>query len=300
MQELAPIILFVYNRPWHTKQTVEALKNNLLAEKSELYIFSDGPKNKKDVEGVKKIREFIKKIEGFSKIAIVERGENLGLANSVINGVTEIFQHYDRVIVLEDDIETSPKFLEFMNDALEFYEENKKIFSVTAYCHPIIIPGNYKLDVFIMHRASSWGWGTWIDRWQKVDWDVKDYTIFKNDKVAQKKFNICGKDLTPMLKSQMSGHIDSWAIRWTYSHFKNNAYCIYPTKSLINNIGTDNSGTHFSRTNKYDIKLNNVANNFILTKDLKLNYRIIKSVNQIVKPSLLRKAINYLKYDFFK
>jgi GT2 family glycosyltransferase len=166
LENLAPIILFVYNRSEHTRQTVEYFSKNSLAESSKLFIFSDGPKNEKDKQKVSEVRKYLKSIQSFSEIKIVEREKNLGLANSVISGVNQIFKSYDKAIVLEDDIISSPSFLSFMNDALDFYKEDKRIFSVSGYPYPVKIPDSYSKDVFIAHRASSWGWGTWKDRWE--------------------------------------------------------------------------------------------------------------------------------------
>jgi len=300
MQELAPIVLFVYNRPWHSKKTVEAINKNMLAEKSELYIFSDGPKNDKDIEGVKKVREFIKGIKGFSKTVIVERGKNLGLANSVINGVTEILQYHDRVIVLEDDLISSLHFLEFINSALIFYADDSKIISITGYGLPINIPSDYKYEYYVLPRASSWGWASWRNRWMDVDWQVKNYQEFNKDKIEQKKFNKGGEDLVPMLKAQIKGEINSWAIRWSYYHFIKKGHCLYPVKSKIQNIGTDSSGTHSSTTNKYNVELDFHKSRFQFPRNLELDNSIVNRVNALVRPSLFRKVINYLKYDLLK
>ena len=232
MENLAPIILFVYNRPEHIRRTAEYLLKNRLAESSKLFIFSDGPKNEKDEQKIAEVRRYLKSIRGFKEIKITEREKNLGLANSVISGVNQIFESYKKVIVLEDDIISSPSFLKYMNDALDFYKKDEKIFSISGYSYPIEIPDSYKNDIFISCRTSSWGWGTWKDRWEKVDWEVKDFDSFVRDKNAQSLFNQAGDDVTPMLKAQMWGKIDSWAIIWAYTHFKHNAFCLLPVHSF--------------------------------------------------------------------
>jgi hypothetical protein len=243
---LSPIILFVYNRPWHTEQTLEALKKNELADKSELFIFSDGPKVDND-ENVRKVREHIKAVDGFRSVTIIEREKNLGLANSVIAGVTEIVNKFGKVIVLEDDLITSKYFLKFMNEALSVYKNRNDIFSVTGYNYPssiFTIPFYYKKSVFLNYRPMPWGWGTWREKWEKVDWDVNDYNIFKKDKPAQKLFNRGGEDLTNMLSAQIEGRIDSWYIRWCFAHFKNGRFSVSPVKSYVDNIGFDDTGVH--------------------------------------------------------
>ncbi len=155
MKALAPVVLFVYNRPEHTRKTVGALQKNSLAERSKLIIYSDGPKSDKDAEKVKDVRKYIRSIQGFEEIEIIEREKNFGLAKSVISGVSEVIEHYGKVIVLEDDILTSQFFLEYMNNALDFYQNSKEVFSISGYCHPIIIPESYSLKIFYSHRASS-------------------------------------------------------------------------------------------------------------------------------------------------
>jgi hypothetical protein len=295
--ELSPILLFVYNRPEHTRRTVEALLKNAIVDKSSLHIFSDGAKNEKDAQKVETVRDYIKSIKGFSKIEILFRDKNFGLANSVISGVTEVLKQYDRVIVMEDDIVTSPSFLKFMNKALAFYQDNKSIYSISGYPYPIKIPNTYKKDIFISYRASSWGWGTWKDRWEKVDWEVKDFGNFISDKKVQNFFDRGGQDLTPMLKAQMKGKIDSWAIRWSYAHFKNNAYCLYPIVPLCKNIGTDKSGTHSSSSPKLDVELRDSDREFVMEQSPELNEEIVKEIQKLFKLTLSRRIINFIQFS---
>jgi GT2 family glycosyltransferase len=184
--KLAPIVLFVYNRLEHTKKTVKALKKNELAKDSVLYIYSDGAKNEENILKVKEIRNYIKTITGFKDIIIKESKNNKGLANSIINGVTEVIDKHGKVIVLEDDLVTSPVFLNYMNHLLEKYENEKKLYSITGYNHPkkiMKIPKKYNYDIYFNPRAASWSWATWKDRWDNVDWDIKDFDEFlKNQK----------------------------------------------------------------------------------------------------------------------
>jgi hypothetical protein len=296
--ELSPIVLFVYNRPEHTRRAVESLLRNNLAGKSRLYIFSDGAKREKDEPKVLAVREFIKSVNGFVKIEIILREKNLGLANSVISGVNEVFQFSDRLIVLEDDIVTSPSFLNFMNESLDFYRSNKNIFSISGFTYPINFIKKYSKDVFISYRPSSWGWATWSDRWNKAKWDKNAFSLFLKDKSLQEKFNRAGDDLTPMLFNQIKGRIDSWAIRWAYAHFENNAYCLFPKVSLCRNIGMDSSGTHSSTSNKYDVILDESDRQFVLNSDLAIEDEIFREIKDLFKLSLLRRIINYFKMKF--
>ena len=297
MDNLAPIILFVYNRPEHTKRTMESLLKNNLASTSRLFVFSDGAKNEKDALKVKTVRNYIKAVKGFKKIEIVLREKNYGLANSVISGITEVFKQDDQVIVIEDDIISLPTFLTFMNKALAFYQDNKSIYSISGYPYPIKIPSMYKKDIFISYRTSSWGWGTWKDRWEKVDWEITDFKNFIADKESQKRFNRAGEDLVPMLKAQMNEMIDSWAIRWSYAHFKNKAYCLYPVVPLCKNIGTDKSGTHSSSSKKLDVSLEEFKKDFDMIKNPELNDEITELIQRLFRLTLTRKIINYFKFS---
>ena len=297
MDKIAPIVLFVYNRPEHTKRTVESLLKNTLARASKLLIFSDGAKNDNDLKKVNAVRDYIKTIKGFDRTEIVLRDKNFGLANSVIFGITEVFKQNDRVIAMEDDIITSPSFLNFMNKALTFYQEIKSIYSVSGYPYPIKISNKYQKDIFISYRASSWGWGTWKDRWEKVDWEIKDFSTFISDKKTQKLFDRGGQDLTPMLKAQMKGNVDSWAIRWSYAHFKKNAFCLYPIVPLCKNIGTDKSGTHSSSSKKLDVNLEESKTDFDMVKKPELREEIAQQIQRLFKLSLTRRIINYLKFS---
>jgi hypothetical protein len=290
----SPITLFVYNRPIHTKKTVQALLKNKLASKSILYIFSDYPKKEEHIKDVKQVREYIHTIKGFKEIHIIERKQNYGLAKSIIEGTTEVINKYRRVIVLEDDLVTSPAFLDYMNFLLDKYEKEKKIFSVTGYNYPprlMKIPTEYKYDTYFSPRACSQAWGTWKDRWGDVDWEVKDYEEFKNNKQLQKDFNNGGEDMTDMLINQMEGKLDSWAIRWCYHHFRNKAFCNYPTFSFAENIGHDGSGVHSGSNNKFSQKELNLKVKFKLPPIVELNSKIMNNFKKVYKKNRLKKFI---------
>ena len=209
---LAPIILFVYNRPRHTRQTVEALQKNDLAAESNLFIFADGPKEKateEQKEKIKQVREYIHKINGFKQITIHESEQNIGCADSIIAGINSVLHEHKKIIVVEDDIVTSRYFLKFMNQALDFFENDEQIFSVSGYTYPaktMEIPPKYKHNIYLAYRHGAWGWGTWIDRWESVDWEISDFKEFCGNPALQKAFNRGGADMSGMLKAQMEGN----------------------------------------------------------------------------------------------
>ncbi len=275
---LSPILLFTYKKLPPLKRTVEALKNNLLADKSVLYIFSDGPKEAKDVKQISEVREYLKEIEGFKKIIIKTEEKNKGLAPSIIDGVSEILNTHESVIVLEDDLLTSPNFLSFMNQGLAMYRSNPKIISISGYTFPITITDDYDFDNYFTLRASSWGWATWKDRWAEVDWEVADYDTFSLNKAAQKRFNSMGSDMSAMLAKQMNGKISSWAIRWCYHQFKLDLYSVYPTISKVANIGFGEAATHTKGNKERYATILDVSRNkyFVFNPKPALDERFIK------------------------
>lgn len=256
---IAPVVIFVYNRPNHTIQTIESLAINYLAKETDLFIFSDAAKDEKSIEKVKLVRDYIDKLADrklFKTINIIKAKSNKGLANSVISGVSEIVELYGKVIVLEDDLKSSKDFLQYMNDALDYYQRDGKIWSISGYTFKINVPQYYKSQVYITYRGCSWGWATWKDRWENVDWNVSDYDKFKGDLNLRKKMNRGGRDMSTMLDWQMQGKIDSWAIRWCYTQSKLNMFTVYPVVSRIQNLGCDGTGTHSGLTAKFETTLN--------------------------------------------
>jgi hypothetical protein len=249
----APIALFVYKRPNHLKLTIEALIKNYLIEESELFIFSDGPKSDKDEIQVNEVRKFIKELKGFKKIFLIERETNFGLSKSIISGVTELVDKYGKIIVLEDDLVTSPFFLKYMNDALTYYNNIDEVISIHGYMYPLnaILP-----ETFFLRGADCWGWGTWKRAWNLFEPDGKKLLRELEEQNLLSKFDWEGA-LTNvrMLKNFIKGKNDSWAIRWHASAFLNNKLTLYPGKSLINNIGADGLGTNVRKTNIYNTTL---------------------------------------------
>lgn len=243
---LAPIVLFVYNRPWHTQQTIEALQKNSLATDSELFIYSDAPKNDGAISLVKDVREYIKSIKGFKNVSIIERRTNYGLANSIIDGVTKITNEFGKVIVLEDDLVTSPYFLNYMNDGLLLYENDEYVASIHGYIYPI----DNLPKTFFIKGADCWGWATWKRVWDmfETDGNLLLEELKSSGKTTEANFNDTYL-YSNMLQEQVRGKNDSWAVRWYMTAFLKNMLTLYPGKSLIQNIGLDGSGTHGESNN---------------------------------------------------
>lgn len=283
----APIALFVYNRPEHLTRTLAALAANPRAAESELYLFSDGPKRPADVERVAAVRRILHAISGFKRIEFKEKEKNQGLAASVIAGVGAVLKERDAVIVLEDDIEVAPSFLDYMNDALEFYRDDPRIFSISGYTLPITLPERYPHDIFLLPRASSWGWGTWRDRWEKVDWAVGDRALLKDPAVCAA-FDKGGSDLSDMLERQFAGKIDSWAIRFNWAHFRNGGYSVVPVVSQTRNNGCDGTGRHVGRTRRYEVRLDSDTRPVRFEKVLAPDEEILAAVRSFFNKSVRR------------
>lgn len=277
MTNYSPIVLFVYNRLFHTQKTVEALKKNYGAKNSELIIYSDAFK---DVDGEKKVndvRKYLKTIKGFKSVKIIERKENYGLAKSIISGVSEVVNKYGSIIVLEDDLVTSKYFLQYMNDALDVYHNENKVISIHGYVYPV---KKQLPETFLMRGADCWGWATWKRGWRLFE---SDAIKLKKELIKKKlvnKFNMDGASkYMDMLDGFIDGKNNSWAVRWHASAILNDKLTLYPRKSLVKNIGLDNSGVNSSydrslvsevsdsKINVIKLKIEEDNSSFLIIKD---------------------------------
>lgn len=285
MRDCAPVIVFTYNRLDHTMQTLKALDSSPLAKETDIFIYCDNYKNQEAKEKVEAVRNFVDsfaKQSCFRTVNVIKAEKNKGLANSIIQGVTEIINRYGRAIVVEDDLLTDINFLRFMNSGLDYYENDSRIWALSGYSFPMKALENYDHDVFFTMRGCSWGWATWKDRWDTVDWEVKSYDSFKHNWIKRFNFAKWGRDLPRMLDYQMLYNINSWAIRWCYQAFIEKKYTVYPKKSLLLNLGTDGSGTHSSeRIKKYDTIIQNAGNYECKFEFLEINESIRKEFKKI-------------------
>ena len=247
------IAIFAFNRPDLLRSTLTALAANDLANNASVTIFCDGPRHERDELDTQAVREVAKKSQGFASVEVVERPKNMGCARSVIDGLTEMFRLYERLIVIEDDIMTSPYTLRFLSEGLARYADSEKVFNIASWTPPHIVrklPASYPYDVYAIPRFNCWGWASWRDRFQGIDWSITDYQEFKNSPQLRSTFDAGGKDLSSMLDMQMRGKIDSWAIRADYARFKKNMLGINPVRSYALNIGMG-SGTHTTTATTY-------------------------------------------------
>ena len=292
---LAPIVLFTYNRLWHTQKTVEALKNNELAGESELIIYSDGAKNKSAYESVSQVRDYVETIDGFKKVTIISREKNWGLANSIIDGVTQAIKKHGKVIVLEDDLVTSPFFLRYMNDALEFYKDENHVMHISGYIYPI---DNKNLnDTFFIKPDTCWGWATWDRAWKYFKKDTNYYLNIFSKKMIRD-FNLNGSyDHFKQIKANKNGRIDTWAVFWYASTYLQNGLSLHPSQSFVSNIGHDGKGVHCLKTSIFDVDLvTDYSINFSnQIKEDKIARALLENYYNSIEVPLIIRVINRLK-----
>lgn len=291
MKDLAPVVLFVYNRPWHTRQTLEALKQNELANDSRLYIFSDGPKeysNDEELIKIKEVRDLIREEKWCGEVEIIERNENIGLANSVISGVSGVIEKHGRVIVLEDDIVTGKYFLKFMNDGLKAYESEKKVYGISGYQFSSSTP--IKQTTYFLPIMSSWGYATWANRWSEINFNGKELLELVNSKDLEEKLDFGSLYFFQMLKDQVAGKNSSWAVRFYVSMFLKGGLFLYPNKSLLHNIGFDGTGVHSGSSPSLHYKKENSLDKFLKVKKKQvcLNDELVRNT----KNGMVEKSFN--------
>ncbi len=240
-QLTSPISIFVYKRPEHTQRTLKSLARNVGASKSDVIVYSDGFKSKEDETGVRQVRELIRLPEwmkSFGTFTVIERRSNLGLATSIISGLNETFKNHPSTIVLEDDIETHPRFLEYMNAGLDFYNDHPNVGSINSWMRSIIgLP-----QFMLIPGGDCWGWATWRKKWKLFEPDSAELIRLIRGHPLRKRLE---KDWINLLIENERGNNDSWHIRWLISQIINDQYGLFPGKSMIRNIGMDGSGTHF-------------------------------------------------------
>ncbi len=297
----APIIMFVYNRADHFIQVYNALTACKEAKDSDLFIFSDGAKNEAGKEKVNEVRAAVAAIKDsgdFKSVTVTESPVNKGLAASVIAGVTEVINKYGKAIVVEDDCKVSPLFLGYMNKALDFYEGNKKIGSIAGYTPMIDLPEDYKNDVFAAYRSCSWTWATWKDRWEGVDWELKDIKDFYKSPKLIRRLNSNGSDRFMRLYRQTKGNGSSWSVRFGAHLVKNNLLTVYPRYSYNSNIGCDESGVHSKSEDneKMRVDLSKAIEAPVLT-DVEIDSRIQKTMKKHYSYGFVSEAKKFIATD---
>ena len=238
----APVVLFAYMRPDHLRRTVESLRANCEAAATTLTVYCDAPKRPEHGEAVAAVRAYVETITGFASVRRVYRDQNLGLARSIISGVTEALREHDRVIVLEDDLLLSPHFLRYMNDGLACYHDDERVSSIHGYWYPV---EGHVPETFFLKGADCWGWATWARAWALFRADGRALLRELRERQLTNDFDCGGTyPFTRMLKGQIAGRNDSWAVRWHASCYLRDRLTLYPGRSLVDNVGHDGSGVH--------------------------------------------------------
>jgi GT2 family glycosyltransferase len=295
MQIFAPIALFVYNRPKHTERTLKFLKQNEVAAESRLFIFSDGAKTPEEEENVREVRELLKHADGFKSVEIIERKQNMGLAESVIAGVTRLVKDYKQVIVFEDDLVSSPYTLTYFNDALNRYRKEERVMHIGAYMYHL--QENKLPESFFYRAATSWGWATWERAWDHFEPDI-DRLIKQFDAKKRADFSIDHQmNFWKQMKDFKNGKNNSWAIRWYASIFLKGGLTLNPSQSLVNNIGHDGTGVHSGINDIYNVIINPKPVKVFpeVIEENKEAYEAIRNFLSKRKGSLLDRVRRYLK-----
>ncbi|MBU0487329.1 MAG: hypothetical protein KKA07_16225 [Bacteroidetes bacterium] len=285
--------LFVYKRPEHTARVLEGLQNNRV---SRLFVFSDGPTNDSDNIGVEQTRDLIRKID-WCQVDLVESEQNLGLANSIMAGVSRMLETHDSAVILEDDCVPAVGFLSFMKYCFKKYKDNSEVMGVTGYSIPVGMPDSYPYDVYFSSRGSSWGWGTWKRAWKEFHRDLGLWEKIKSDKKIRASINHFGKDLLPMLRKSAEGKNDSWAVYWAIHVILSKGLFVVPTQSLIENIGFDGSGTHCDNSSAFSVKSEDIASGALAFPDtISPDEEIDTNISKFVNVSLISKIRRKISY----
>ena len=302
MQNLAPIALFVYNRPDHTRRTLKFLQQNLLADESRLFVFSDAAARPADQDKVSEVRDLLTVLSGFKNVEIIERKSNLGLAQSIIDGVSRLVTEYGKVIVFEDDLVSSPYTLRYFNDALTRYQDEEEVMHIGAYMYPIqnlAKAGNPKClpETFFYRAATSWGWATWQRAWNNFEPDI-DLLMSRFDSRMINDFSIDGyMNFWKQMNEFKTGKNNSWAIRWYASIFLRKGLTLNPSVSMINNIGHDGTGVHSGLNDIYNVVINDKPIVYFpdLITENKEAYTCIKNFLKTRKGSFRQRLVRLIK-----
>lgn len=302
---MSPICLFVYKRYDTTKLMLESLLACPECADSELYVFMDEARNDSEADDVEKVRALFDNLQGFKTIHPYPARMNKGMARSVIDGVTTVLEKHESIIVLEDDLVVAPDFLTFMNAALEAYRDRSDIWSISGYTPNLKEIEQYdKNSVFLVPRAQCWGWATWSDRWETVDWEVSDFNYLARNKKRRKAFDMGGNDLFRTLEMEHRERIESWAVRWAYAASKQKMWTVNPILSKVQNIGLKSSTSHVGwHDERHNVEL--LGNKTIIDPNVQPDDKLVQAFKKHHDLGLISKIgyfmrLHNLGYDFVK
>lgn len=295
--KLAPIILFAFRRPDHTRQLLESLSRNSEAKGSHLFVFIDGPRSRQDEEKIKEVERIVKSRDWCGKVQVSVNTRNQGSPFQVITAVTRFCAEHGKVIVLEDDLVLSPFFLDYMNNALEYFENQEKVMEVTGYIYPV---KNLSMPAGFIRGSLGWGWGTWQRAWKYFEADGRKLLAKLSDKKLRYDFDFCNSyRYYALLKDQVAGRVGGWDVRWAASIFLNGGLTLCPGKSLVQNIGADGTGTNLRRSKSFHVQLSDQSVR-IFPKRIEESEEMLSAVIEYYKSqkNFLRSLIDWFKIKF--
>jgi hypothetical protein len=246
-----PVAVFAYNRPRHTARALEALARCRRLDECSFHFYLDGPKTPESSSAVAETLHVLESWQPTFNAYLTVRSANLGLATSIVGGVSDLVAHYGRVIVLEDDLIVEPDFLHYMIECLDHYADEPAVMQVAALA--LQPPSGCPTDVFLLPVTSTWGWATWARAWTHFSWTPIDLEKQQSDPDWKNRFNINGSFAgNAMLADRLAGKNSSWGILWWYAVSRLSGLVAYPRQSLVRNTGFDGSGTHCGTSNLYD------------------------------------------------
>ena len=296
---LAPIAFFCYNRPDKVRIALEALRANILASESKLFVFSDGPKDDKSADGVRKLREYLYSVDGFASVEVIERERNYGCAGNIINGITQVVNEFGRIIIMEDDVLACPFFLRYVNEGLEIYKDDENVSSIGGFLRRYKNAGQLPQSFFMYD--GIWGWGTWQRAWKDYEYDAAKLLAKINSMGIENEFNMNFEPKfhiwTEMLKAVAEGRLDTWDVQWRAVNFIHGRLSLSPCMTLTKNIGIDGSGTH-GVVNKVDRLNGKFPETFESLKRVPVEFNQYaydlerKAVLRLLHPSLLYRILS--------
>lgn len=294
-QNFAPVVLFVYARADHTQRTLNALATNPEARETDLIIYADAARHDKDVAAVQAVRDVINHVTGFKSVTLYLREKNVGLAHNIIEGVTKVSQQYGRVIVLEDDIVTSSTFLKFMNEALDIYRESDEVLSISGCNYPVDLK-DIKEDTYFLRIPLCWGWATWADRWSLFEKKLKHVPLISRELINELNFNGT-HDFFQQARMNYEGKLNTWFIFWYIAAVTNKKLTLFPSQSLVSNIGFDGTGENCGESDYLYQEASNknieVIKRQVIESELAFNALVIYFKS--IKISLFKRLINKIK-----
>ena len=296
--DYAPIVLFAFNRPDRLKATIESLLKNEEAKDCELFVFVDGARPEKvgEADKVNEVRNVVKNIMGFKELHYSFSETNKGLGKSVIEGVSEVINKYGKAIILEDDLVLLPNFIAYINQGLNRYQDEKDVFSICGYSNRVKRPKGYLADTYFCNRSSSWGWGTWANRWNSVDWTLEPFEQYLKYKSQFNRWG--GSDCFGMLCGWHEGRNKSWAIRFCFSQFLQKRVSLFPMESLVINEGFDGDGTNCRKWSrfKFDVDISG-RTDYLFPNEIEVDKRILKQA--LAYHSITRRIFSKIMYMIY-